>query len=172
MSNPVPQPVLDMLLDATVAKVASLALRNPRDDSLIDVVKRKVPQRADGYDGPAMITVCLSDTPVEQIHAHMPTETSSGVWYRYTIYVTLIAPSDQDNYSYIAYYVALNNQIAEAFTPRPYPYNEWSSASNPVLGVTGVFDLRVRRMTLFHRGKLMQNYDYQQTGLEFLSDRQ
>lgn len=78
--------------------------------------------------------------------------------YYYTILITVFTVNNQDLVTPLNPLTICRETIKNAFS---------SFTSYPVLGVTGVFDVRVELLSVFNRGQLAQNLNYLQLGLEF-----
>ena len=145
--------VLSDLLDYVKSRIDVLGLVDPVY-GVVQVVRRKLPRKAESLDPPVQITVSLPDAPDEILYAHF-----TGNWWKYTIQITVIRPTDQNVDTNIELYTEWRELIRNLFT---------SFVSIPA--IPNVFDARVRPLTLFNRAMLASNYDYQSLSVEFTSD--
>lgn len=159
--------ILSRLEDHCVAVVGGLGIiipnydpENPYDSggSLIQVVKGVATRRAEGLDPPNQITVAAQDSPDQIQYAAFGVTT----WVKYLIVITVIQGNDQDlDGSQIPPAAKIRERIRQRFTQKWY---------TPMLGILGVWDVRVRPYTFFNRGMLASNYNFQALGVEFTTN--
>jgi hypothetical protein len=153
---------LDELQDKMVGVLAALGERSPLDaGTVIPVKKRKLPRKGEVLDPPVQITVSCSDTPDRVRYASFARH-----WKYYLVYVTVIGPNQQDNVKYLREYAEMRDRLMAPFFKQP-----GTDLTYPMLGVPGVFDMRVEPLTFMHRGMLANGYDYQQFGVDFTANR-
>ena len=150
--------ILDKILYAVESRVSALGLTDPWvedgvcNNKPIPVVRRMLPRRTEVLDPPTQITVSPPDAPDKTIYYGF-----GSVVYVYTIIITVVSPNNQDITTPITPYTQMRERIKDAFS---------SFQSYPVLNVPGCFDMRVEMYTLFNRGMLAQNYNYQSIALQ------
>lgn len=112
-----------------------------------------LPRIETGIDPLPQVAVTLPDAP-DKIE-YMAFKKRA---YYYTILITVITLNDQDITTPLDPLTVCRETIKNAFS---------DFTTYPVLGVPGVFDMRVELLSVFNRGMLAQNFNYLQMGLEF-----
>lgn len=133
------------ILTAVASKVAGLGISL---DGPLPVVTRKGVKKEPVVDQGNQVTVCLEEEgdQVEYI-------AFGNVSVKYPVSVTILTPNARDWASNLPTYLGWRQQIRALFQPPAL------TGQNPMLGVLGVWDVRVEPDTFLDRDAMAQNYD-------------
>jgi hypothetical protein len=150
------------LLGAVNTKITALNLAYNSTPVPIQVLKR--PRRLDKLEATPCIVIYRPENPESDRLVTFPNPGGSN-WVEYLILVVIYAPGNQDLVTNLDVWSNWRDQIRQAF--QPPPGNNGSILSLPILGVTGVFGMRVDPDVFLPASLMSINYDYQAIGIYF-----
>ncbi len=134
----------DNILTGVVNAISTLGLSFT--SGTIPVVKRKGVKKEPSVDSSTQITVSMNTEEVTYI-------AFGQISVTYPVEVTIVTPNERDWATNLSIYLTWREEIRGLFQPPAL------TSQSPLLGVNGVWDVRVRPDTFLDREAMAKNYD-------------
>lgn len=157
--------LMEQTKDMVVDQVSSLQLQFPQNPTgtplPIKVGKKFLPRREQNQDPITQIVIWRSDQPEKIKYVGF----GGKQWITFLIYVTFLIPGNQDLVSNSDLLSLWRQQVRALFEPNGP--NAAKILSNPVFGITNLFEVRVIPDVWMPRQQLSIQYNYFAEGLQF-----